>query len=239
MKSDKITWSEYLSDYYSSEIINKEYQNAFIEVERIRKLYEGWLNIEMGDLRYKNVPKILIRQKNQSFIIEQGHPNYAFRFQCLTSGRQSKIIPTKELQFYGVSKKDQTDGGNYTEKQDIKNKTVFYVSNYYSLVDKIFQKYKNCREQLTRQMKYNEYLCSDEWQFIRQKCFAFYNKECVLTGAKENLHVHHLHYRNVGNENLEDLVLLRADVHEKLHQGNEQVIKELEYIIDKYNLITT
>jgi hypothetical protein len=231
MKQENLTWAEYLSDYYSSDILSKEYQSIINEVEEIRKKFEGWLNLEVGDLRYKNVPKILIKQKNQKFIIEQGHPNFAFRFQCLTTGRQSKLIKTSELQYYGVSVKDMMDGGDYSDKMDIKNKAQEFTNNYYKIAGKIFSKYSLSLQQLNRQSKYNEYLCSDEWIEKRKQCFEKYGYACLLTGSDKNLHVHHLTYENVGNEKLTDLVVLRSDVHEKLHQGNEQVIAELNYYL--------
>ena len=60
------------------------------------------------------------------------------------------------------------------------------------------------------------YLLSPEWQALRQQVKAR-DKVCQLTGATDNLEVHHITYDNLGNEYLDDLVLLSRKAHQFVH----------------------
>ena len=61
------------------------------------------------------------------------------------------------------------------------------------------------------------YLQSPKWQALRQQVIAR-DKCCVVTGRTSNLDVHHVTYKRLGNELLEDLVLIHRDVHNAIHQ---------------------
>lgn len=61
------------------------------------------------------------------------------------------------------------------------------------------------------------YLQSPKWQALRQQVIAR-DKCCVVTGRTSNLDVHHITYKRLGNELLEDLVLIHRDVHNAIHQ---------------------
>ena len=54
---------------------------------------------------------------------------------------------------------------------------------------------------------YDRYMRSKSWQIKRQKFLAHYNCQCVLCGSKEHLHVHHLHYKTLGKEGVEDVIV--------------------------------
>ena len=54
---------------------------------------------------------------------------------------------------------------------------------------------------------YDRYMRSKSWQIKRQKFLAHYNCQCVLCGSKAHLHVHHLHYKTLGNEGVEDVIV--------------------------------
>jgi len=69
-----------------------------------------------------------------------------------------------------------------------------------------------------RKQKYIEYLLSDEWAQIRIDLFKFRGYSCERCSNPKNLHVHHLHYDNIFNEEPEDLEILCATCHSKEHK---------------------
>lgn len=62
----------------------------------------------------------------------------------------------------------------------------------------------------------NAYLLSPQWKALRQQVIQR-DQVCQLTGATDNLEVHHITYDNLGNEYLEDLVLLSRKAHQFIH----------------------
>lgn len=72
--------------------------------------------------------------------------------------------------------------------------------------------------------KYKGYLESDKWQLKRKEffryCFDAERYFCWLCGEKDQslFRVHHVHYRNVFKEKMEDLTLLCDDCHQIFHR---------------------
>lgn len=62
----------------------------------------------------------------------------------------------------------------------------------------------------------NAYLLSPQWKALRKLVIAR-DKCCQLTGATDDLEVHHVTYDNLGNEYLDDLVLLSRKAHQFVH----------------------
>ena len=62
----------------------------------------------------------------------------------------------------------------------------------------------------------NAYLNSPQWKALRKLVIAR-DKCCQLTGDVTNLEVHHTTYDNLGNEYLDDLVLLSRRAHQFVH----------------------
>lgn len=62
----------------------------------------------------------------------------------------------------------------------------------------------------------NAYLQSPQWKALRQQVIQR-DKVCQLSGATDNLEVHHITYDNLGNEYLDDLVLLSRKAHQFIH----------------------
>lgn len=61
-----------------------------------------------------------------------------------------------------------------------------------------------------------EYMKSSSWLWRKLAVLARDNK-CQLCESKQELVIHHIRYDNLGNEPLEDLVLLCQPCHDKLH----------------------
>lgn len=66
-------------------------------------------------------------------------------------------------------------------------------------------------------VEFKEYLNSPHWKEIRLKALARSGNRCQLCSSTDNLNVHHNTYRNRGNEDLKDLVVLCRNCHEKFH----------------------
>ena len=76
--------------------------------------------------------------------------------------------------------------------------------------------------------KYKEYLLSPEWKEFRKKAFEHYGRKCSKCKRTKNLQVHHLHYKNIFNEQLTDVVILCRKHHELEHGITEQKPVEIK-----------
>lgn len=66
---------------------------------------------------------------------------------------------------------------------------------------------------------YEDYLRTKHWKNIKNEYSKRYERECVCCGEREgNLHLHHLTYERIGNEEMEDLVYLCKKCHMNLHR---------------------
>ena len=79
--------------------------------------------------------------------------------------------------------------------------------------------------------EYDLYMKSDEWAAKREERLQLDDNHCVMCGRKNGttrkgkpvLQVHHVHYHNLGNEPMEDLVSLCAGCHRKIHRYYQRV----------------
>lgn len=92
----------------------------------------------------------------------------------------------------------------------IKNKTIDLNSIENNIIIKAFIKdYKK---------NYKQYLETNHWQNVRENKLKESNYKCQLCSKKDiELHVHHNTYENIGNEEMNDLIVLCKDCHSKFH----------------------
>jgi len=64
----------------------------------------------------------------------------------------------------------------------------------------------------------NEYLNSQIWSARRNEYWKLNRRKCFVTNATKRLELHHLNYKNLGNEVDDDLVPLADGVHKLLHE---------------------
>ena len=76
----------------------------------------------------------------------------------------------------------------------------------------------------------NAYLLSPQWKALRKLVIAR-DKCCQLTGDITDLEVHHITYDNLGNEYLEDLVLLSRRAHQFVHDYYGSYDRNNTYLI--------
>lgn len=72
----------------------------------------------------------------------------------------------------------------------------------------------------THKEKYHRYLKSKKWQSFKNRVKAQRNHKCEvcgISGFKTALHVHHLTYERVFDENPIDVQVLCVDCHQKEH----------------------
>ncbi len=96
--------------------------------------------------------------------------------------------------------------------------------------------------------KYTDYIKSKEWRKKRKKKLRQVGYKCLASnqgGCKGSLHVHHLHYRNFGNEELSDLQVFceahhkEADKARKSTDGPLFSNWEAEYLPDETGALFT
>lgn len=69
--------------------------------------------------------------------------------------------------------------------------------------------------------QYRAYLLSPAWKDRAKKCLERNDYRCAVCDCdwkRREIHVHHLHYRNVGQEKQEDLVALCKTHHGEIHK---------------------
>lgn len=71
--------------------------------------------------------------------------------------------------------------------------------------------------------QYKEYLKSEKWQKLRKTVFSERGKKCELCLSSKNLHIHHLTYERIFNEDLKDLQVLCRKCHESTHNITKKV----------------
>ena len=64
---------------------------------------------------------------------------------------------------------------------------------------------------------YNKYIKSAKWKNKKKEVFKERGKECEQCGDQHYIHVHHLTYERLGDENLEDLQILCYQCHMSKH----------------------
>ena len=75
-----------------------------------------------------------------------------------------------------------------------------------------------------KKVNYPQYLKSEHWSNKKAQHFnkAPSRRKCFVCGTKDNLHVHHNTYENIGKEKLQDLVTLCGNHHFEVHTIQKQ-----------------
>jgi hypothetical protein len=65
--------------------------------------------------------------------------------------------------------------------------------------------------------RYDTYLQSVEWKVKKTEVLIRDSHRCQSCGNTTHLHVHHITYKRLGNENIDDLVTVCRQCHKELH----------------------
>lgn len=233
MERSENQWNEYLvNTEYPQELIDKiDRFNTLGNVDEITMLHRKiapYRQLETSNLITHNCQKQIIKEPIKKFPGYHKYPPFAFRFQCLTTGRISKFIKVEDWSKYGITPQDGKTGGLYPDKMQIKNKLIPVYKSFDKLFDKALNKYREEKnlllseiEEIRKQYnwfdRYNEYLSSKCWSEKREKVLEMDEYRCLSTGSTKNIHVHHIHYNNVGCENISDIITVCKDIHKELH----------------------
>ena len=107
--------------------------------------------------------------------------------------------------------------------KELKEYYKFLKRNKKKYIDKPKKKKKHKKKKTALEKykeKYYTYLKSNEWLQIKLDLYELRGKQCEVCESKRNVQVHHLTYKNVFNEEPEDLILLCRKCHEKEHDIN-------------------
>jgi 5-methylcytosine-specific restriction endonuclease McrA len=83
-------------------------------------------------------------------------------------------------------------------------------------------------------MTYSDYIKSNKWFNLRSARISIDNHKCQKCGFEEELNVHHKTYKNLFNENMEDLITLckrcHCDEHERIRKEKFPIPNEREIL---------
>ena len=74
---------------------------------------------------------------------------------------------------------------------------------------------------------YQEYLVTDHWKKKKYAIKRQTRNECSTCKSRHNLDVHHLTYKNIGNESMKDLMLLCRTCHYDYHKRGYEALSTL------------
>lgn len=81
---------------------------------------------------------------------------------------------------------------------------------------------RDCELEIDRKKEqeksYSAYLKTPHWHELKSRKLKIAGFKCQLCNAKQSLEVHHRSYANLGNEPLEDLIVLCRNCHEVFHR---------------------
>ena len=102
--------------------------------------------------------------------------------------------------------------------------TLFTLDACTFKVPKQYSKKKKTRIEIDRLYRYTE-LGDKNWEVLRAKVRYMYNSKCAVTNeyinGNNNFHIHHIiPQKNGGKDTLENLILLKPEVHRALHRKN-------------------
>jgi 5-methylcytosine-specific restriction endonuclease McrA len=66
--------------------------------------------------------------------------------------------------------------------------------------------------------EYRQYLLSEKWRYKRIRVIWRDGAACRYCGSRKYIEVHHLTYKNFGNEPLEYLISACKSCHKKIHK---------------------
>lgn len=96
--------------------------------------------------------------------------------------------------------------------------------------EKRVSKKQEKKEKKEKRINYLIYLDSVKWKNKREEALNHYGRFCNKCKSSTNLQVHHLTYKTLYNEELEDLMILCKSCHMNLHKEIKQGRKPHKYI---------
>ena len=80
---------------------------------------------------------------------------------------------------------------------------------------------------------YKDYLKSDHWKNTRDRVAEYWGHRCAVCNSPDNVQVHHRTYEHIGQERMQDLILLCDDCHRKFH-GERYGLEPIQATLERY-----
>ena len=189
--------------------IDKDYKNIFKNLEKIINTINNELNILKNYKKDITVCGEICDPKSMFFNIE--HDGEKVNVHIGLMNDNGYINP---LTICKIDKNYKVDCD--VEIFNSKNNKLIYTINIfiYKADEEIGGKLIN----INTNIGYKEYLKSNIWNKTRRCKLEEANYKCQLCSKKDiELHVHHNTYENIGNEEMNDLIVLCKDCHSKFH----------------------
>lgn len=215
-----IVLEQCLPDAPEDDVVSTSIHKKISSISNI--LYE----YQEGPLLLNDEPKIIIKVPATPYQKSKFNENYTFRFQSLLTGRVSQFIPYVDRKDCEIEEDDKLTGGIYPSEFNFTNNVAVVREYYWDIRKRLMNEYwKKFSEYLriVGEVKgewwelYTAYLKSEEWLLKREYRMNIDNNRCYVCNSDYILQVHHMHYKNVGDEFMEDLITVCINCHQKLH----------------------
>jgi len=182
--------------------------------------------VETTNLLLSDEPKIIVKKPATQYQKTHFNENYTFCYQSVLTGRLSKYIPLAEREENNISDTDKINGGVFPDVLNLTDNLSIIYDYYNSIRQRLYKKrielyteYQKLFAEVNSEWwdLYNEYLNSDQWLKLKENVKDRDGNKCVNCGSTISLHVHHFHYDNVGDEDLDDLITVCYECHKKIH----------------------
>lgn len=74
---------------------------------------------------------------------------------------------------------------------------------------------------------YKDYLKTEHWKLTKKSFLVTVKHNCMKCGIKEKLEVHHITYKDLGNEKNNQLSLLCRSCHQNTHDGGYKTLNQV------------
>lgn len=208
-----------------------KYENdAREKAHMFRKLYESSLCIP--DVSHLQSDVI----EERYTIIRYGGGNLRYRFAIYDKTTHWKrYLSDDECAHIGLNMRNgRSDWSPYINANGsdeyiaVRNRSDAVASDFYHACIAYAESFKPLIEQYTpegRQAKsfYSEYIQSPAWATKRRQVLIRDDYRCFDCGTSTRLQVHHVNYKNLGNEPLEDLITLCSTCHTARHNESRGI----------------
>jgi len=219
---------------YREKFIDLEYQLPEMpEVDWIDDFYKQ-VNCEESrvyeeidtNLYYSPEPKIIIKIPSTPYQKSKFNENFTFAFQSLVTGAKSTFIRYKDRESLLIREGDKKNGGIYPSMLPFTDNMAIWRNHINQVRIRLWHKKMELLQDYYAEVAeirgewwdlYQQYITSDQWKETRRKRLDFDGFVCQMCSVVSDLQVHHIHYKNVGNEQLDDLITVCKSCHEKIH----------------------
>ncbi|MBW1619032.1 MULTISPECIES: HNH endonuclease [Empedobacter] len=186
-------------------ILEKYYEAEYHDIYRCKNCeYE---EIKRSDECCRNPNKIVVNDV-------KFFPNFRLYEQCKNCGGAKRNFPVKYTSDIDIRGEfDSEYFEEWREKVNFDKKLIYESVSYSNYLS-------------SPKGKYHKYLESPEWRAKREMVFKRDGYTCTKCKSRPAFHAHHLTYKNIFNEKLEDLISVCAECHSQIHY--EELMQKID-----------